>query len=282
MSFDKVTIIGLGFIGASFALAIRKANLCDTIYGYSRSLKTLQWAKSKEIIDEFSLDIEQICSDSDLIILSTPVGAFLNLVQKIRRFVKPGAIITDVGSIKGKLVYDIESTLPNNVYYVGSHPIAGGEKSGAENAKPDLFKNALCIITPTESTDQQSLNRIKQVWESVGCRVKMMNPYEHDKIYALISHLPHLVAYAVVNTVNDVGGDFINYAGQGFKDTTRIALSPPEIWRDIIAFNRDNLLEILTVLRNNLNKMESLLKEGDFIGLEKEFHRSKSLRERLK
>lgn len=282
MPFDKVTIIGLGFIGASFALAIRKADICGTIYGYDRSKDSLQWAKASGIIDDYSHDIKRICSDSDLIILATPVGAFLSLIQEIRRFVKKGAIISDVGSVKGKLVYEIESALPSNVYYVGSHPIAGGEKTGAENAKHDLFKNALCIITPTERTDQESLNMIKNVWQSIGCRIELMNPYEHDKIYAVISHLPHLVAYAVVNTVNDVDGDFINFAGQGFKDTTRIALSPPEIWRDIIALNRDNLLEILAILKNNLNKMERLLREGDFASLEREFHRSRSLRERLK
>lgn len=280
--FNKVSIIGVGFLGASLALSIREMKLCETINGYGRRLSNLENARVRGIIDNYSLDLRHACENADLIVLATPVGVFHNIVHEIKGIAKKGSIITDVGSIKGRLVYDIESAMPDEVSYIGSHPIAGGEKSGVENAKADLFNNALCIMTPTENSNPHALAKLEQLWQSLGCRVELMDPYRHDEVYALVSHLPHLVAYALVNSVSDVDAGFIRFAGQGFKDTTRIAMSPPEIWRDISALNKENLIKLIGTLKANLIKMEGFLKEGNFAGLENEFRRSQRLRERLK
>ncbi len=280
--FKQVSVIGVGFLGSSFAVAIRKRGLCNTIYGFSRDPKNLEKAKLRGIIDNYSLDIREICEGSDLIVLATPVGVFLQIINEIKGVAKNNCIITDVGSIKGRLVYEIESVMPEKVFYIGSHPIAGGEKSGADNAKADLFNKALCIITPTENSNPEALSILTNLWKSLGSKVELMNPYKHDEVYALVSHLPHLTAYALVNLVSDINEDFIRFAGQGFKDTTRIAMSPPEIWRDISALNKENLIKFIGILKDNLSKMEGLLIENNFVSLENEFRRSQRLREKLK
>lgn len=280
--FNQVTIIGLGFLGASFALAIRKMGMCKTIYGFGRNIDNLEKAKVIGIIDNYSFDLPQITESADLIMLATPVGVFQDIINQIKKTIKKGSIISDVGSIKGRLVYEIESALPDDVYYIGSHPIAGGEKSGIENAKSDLFNNALCIITPTVKSNPRALEITKSLWESIGSKVEFMEPNWHDEIYALVSHLPHIAAYALVNTISDVNEDAIRFAGQGLKDTTRIAMSSPEIWRDISALNKENLIKLINVLKDNLTKIEGLLDKGDLVSLEKEFWRSKILREKIK
>lgn len=279
---NQISILGVGFLGASFALAIRKMGICKTIYGYSRSRDNLEKAKARGIIDNYSFDLREVCAGSDLILLATPVGIFLNIINEIKGFVKKGSIITDVGSIKGKLVYEIESAIPEGVFYIGSHPITGGEKSGVENAKSDLFDNSLCIMTPTKNSHFDAVVTLNHLWKSLGSRVELMDPYRHDEVYALVSHLPHIAAYALVNSVSDINEDFMKFAGQGFKDTTRIAMSPPEIWRDISALNKENLIRLIGTLKDNLTKMEDFLKESNFAGLENEFRRSQRLRERLK
>ncbi len=269
-------------LGASFALSIRKAGLCNAIFGYGRNQENLIKAKDKGIIDNFSLDVHEACCGSDLIVLSTPVSAFQNIIEEIKGIIKKGVIITDLGSIKGRLVFEIESVMPDGAFYIGSHPIAGGEKSGFANANADLFNNALCIVTPTENSNPASLTEICRLWETMGSKVELINPYLHDEIYAVVSHLPHLAAYALVNSVGDIDEDFIRFAGQGFKDTTRIAMSSPELWRDISLLNKDNLIKMIGILKNNLTKMEGFLKENCIESLESEFRRSQELRKRLK
>ncbi|MCX8031066.1 MAG: prephenate dehydrogenase/arogenate dehydrogenase family protein [Thermodesulfovibrionales bacterium] len=280
--FNKISIIGIGLLGASFAMAARKKALCNNIHGFSRDLKKLQKAKSQGIIDEYSHDIQEVCKNADLVVLATPVGAFLNIVEKIKNYLKKDCLITDLGSIKGNLVYSIESLLPQEVNYIGSHPIAGGEKSGLDNAKSDLFENALCILTPTEKSNNDALNKLQISWRILGSKVELMNPHQHDEVYALVSHLPHLVAYALVITVGEINEDYISFAGQGFKDTTRIAMSSPEIWRDISFYNKDNLIRLIRVLKDNLDNIENYLNTEDFIALEKLFIRSKKIREKIK
>lgn len=255
--------------------------MCNSICGYGRNIQNLITAAENGIIDHYSSDLNEVCKDSDLIVLATPVGAFRKIISGISKIIKKGSVITDIGSVKGKLVYDMESLMPEEIYYIGSHPIAGGEKSGAENARNDLFDNALCIITPTGNSHPASLEKISRLWESIGSRVELMDPYLHDKVYAVVSHLPHIVAYALVNSVGDIDEDFIRYAGRGFKDATRIAMSPPELWSDISLYNKENLLKMIQVFKDNLTKIEKFIKENDIKGLEMEFHRSVKLRNRL-
>lgn len=279
--FDKVSIIGVGLIGASFALALRENHLCSTIIGYGRKIDNLERARERGIIDGYTLELSKVCIDSDLVILSTPVSVFKGIIAKIKGTFKKGCLITDVGSVKGKLVYELEEMMPEGTHYIGSHPIAGSDKSGIDEARADLFKNALCIIAPTENSNTAALRKIAALWESIGAKIKFMDPYKHDEIYAAISHLPHVIAYSLVNAIGDIDSEFIEYAGQGFKDTTRIALSSPEMWRDIVISNRENLLRFLEVFNENIEKIKRLLEKSDAEAIRNEFQRAKELRERI-
>ncbi len=279
--FNRVTIIGVGLLGASFGLALKRYGLSNTICGYGRKEENLKRALERGIIDDYDLDAGRVCIDSDLILLSTPVGTFKEIINKIRDSLKRGAVVIDVGSVKGSLVYEIESLMPQGVFYVGSHPIAGSERSGIDDARYELFNNALCIITPTERTDKDAMERVIRLWKAIGMRVELMDPVRHDEVYGLISHLPHLTAYALVNTVGDIDSGYLEYAGQGFRDTTRIALSSPELWRDIAVHNRENLVKFIGILKNNLERLERLLLMMDHRGIEEEFLRAQRLRRRL-
>jgi len=280
--FNKVSIIGVGLIGASFALALREKGLCETICGYGRREENLKRAKERWIIDEYSLDAGKMCEDADLILLSTPVGVFKEIVQKITPFLKIETIVMDVGSVKGQLVYELESLMPERVHYIGAHPIAGSDKSGIDDARADLFNSARCIITPTENSDESAREKVISIWSAIGARVELMDPFRHDEIYAVVSHFPHIVAYAIVNTVGDINSGYIDYAGQGFKDTTRIALSSPELWRDIVIYNRENLLKLLEVFGKNIDDIKRLLKEADSEGIKELFTKAQELRRRLR
>lgn len=279
--FNKVSILGVGLIGASLALALKEKGLCKKITGYGRREENLRMARERGIIDDYSLDPKEASVESDLVILSTPVGVFRDIINKIKEILKKDSLITDVGSVKGSLVYEIEGSIPDGSFYIGSHPIAGSDKSGIDEARADLFKNALCIMTPTENSDTEALRKIALLWEGLGSKVRFMNPYKHDEIYGAVSHLPHVIAYALVNTIGDIDSEFIEYAGQGFKDTTRIALSSPEMWRDIVIYNRENLLRFLEVFKDEIKKIEECLKNNDSEAIKDIFERARELRERI-
>jgi len=264
--FDKTTIIGVGFIGASFALALREKGLCKTISGCGRKDENLKRAKERGIINDYSLDLKKACEDSDLIFLSTPVGSFKIVVEEIKGVLKKGAVVTDAGSVKGRLVYDLEAAMPEGVCYIGAHPIAGSDKSGIDDARPD----------------ENAMKKIVSIWESFGARVDTADPFKHDEIYAVVSHFPHIAAYALVNTVADIDSKYIEYAGKGFKDTTRIALSSPEMWRDITMFNKENLIKLMDAFKINLDKIKKYLMENNESGIEEEFLKAQKLRESLK
>ncbi len=281
INFDKTSIIGVGLIGASLGLAMRKKGLCTSIHGFGRREGNLLRAKEKGIIDSYSLDLKKVCEDSDLIVLSTPVGVFLEIVKNISPYLKKGSIIIDVGSVKGRLVYEIEAIMPEGVFYIGTHPIAGSDKSGIDDARPELFEGARCIITPTDKTDRDSLEKINLLWQKVGSHVELMDPLKHDEIYGAVSHLPHIIAYSLVNTIGEINHEYIKYAGQGFKDTTRIALSSPELWRDIVIYNRENLLRLLEVFKGELKKLEEFLKNSESEAIKDIFQRARDLRHRL-
>ncbi len=277
--FDKVTVLGVGLIGASFALAIRKKGLCRHIAGSGRSEGNLLRAKEMGIIDSYDLDPAAACRDSGLVLLSAPVGAFTDLVRRCSASLKKDAIITDAGSVKGNLVREIESLLPDHVRYIGGHPIAGSDRSGIDSSNEDLFKNAKCILTPTERSDAEALNTVTDIWKSLGSQVITMDPATHDRIYGAVSHLPHVIAYALMNTVSEIDPSYLEFCGQGFKDTTRIASSSPEMWRDICLLNRDNLIEMLSLFQKNLELFERYLGAGDSASIEKEFEKARDLRD---
>lgn len=280
--FDNVTIIGVGLIGASCALALKRGGLCGAIRGCGRKEENLIEAKKHGIIDEYSLEAADSCQDADLVILATPVGSFKKILYSIQGVLKKDSLVTDVGSVKGSLVSELEALLPEGVCFIGAHPIAGSDSSGIANARADLFGRARCIVTPTSRSDKDAIKKITSLWESFGAHVEVMDPMLHDEIFAAVSHLPHLLAYALVNTVDDSNSSFLQYAGSGFKDTTRIALSSPELWKDIALLNRENLVAVIERLERNLDIMASMIESADAEGLEREFSKARLLRSKLK
>lgn len=279
--FNKITILGVGLLGASFALALKKSGLCRTITGYGRNRENLQRAKERNIIDSFEQDPVAACRDSDLIMLSAPVGAFAGLAKAIAPALKKGAVITDVGSVKGILVRQLEKMMPKDVYYIGGHPISGSDRSGIDSANAELFKNARCVITPTENSDPSALDKIQNLWKALGSEIIILNPEEHDRIYASVSHLPHLIAYAMVNTVAEMDRSYLDFSGKGFMDSTRIACSSEELWNDICLLNRENIVEVLAVFQKNLDMLAQYLKAGDSDSLKAEFRKARILRENI-
>lgn len=279
MFFGKITVLGVGLMGASFALAMRKRRLCDHIAGYGRRESNLIRAKEMGIIDSFSLDPAEACEDSDLVVFSMPLGDFIGTAERIRDSVKEGAVVTDVGSVKGSLVYALEKIFSHRASFVGSHPIAGSEKSGIETADGDLFKGSRCIITPTEKTDEKAAEAVGKLWQSLGAEVSVMSPEEHDRVFGIVSHLPHVIAYEIVNTADEIDGSYLAFSGKGFRDITRIAASSPEVWRDICMFNRENLVHFIDVFVGKLEKVREYLVQSDAESLEKEFQKAKTLRD---
>lgn len=279
--FNRVAVLGVGLIGASFALALREKNLCGSICGYGRSEGNLVAARERGIIDDYRINAKEACRDADLVLLSTPVGVFRPLAAAIRDTLKPGALVMDIGSVKGLLVRELEALMPKEVRYIGCHPIAGSDKSGIDEARPDLFRGARCIITPTDKSDVSALEKAEALWKILGARTETMDASRHDEIYAAVSHLPHIAAYALVNTVGNAGSEQIKYAGPGFRDTTRIAMSSPELWKDISLGNRGNLIRLIDLLRDDLETIKRHIEAGDAEGLEEEFSRARDLRKKI-
>lgn len=279
--FEKITVAGVGLIGASFAMAVRRNGLAAAVSGYGRNAGNLKRAADRGIIDTFSVDPAEACRDCDLLFLSAPVGAFTSIINDMKGALKRGCLVTDAGSVKGGLVEELESLVPDGVRFIGAHPIAGGEKSGIDDARADLFRGARCIITPTERSDREALDMVISLWRHVDAVTEIMDPHRHDAVFGLMSHLPHVVAYALVNTVGAVDEEMIGYAGQGFRDTTRIAMSSPELWRDIVLHNGANILRAADTFRDCLDRIIGALRENDPSLMEREFRKAQELRKRL-
>lgn len=280
MHFPRVTILGVGLIGASVALATKAHRLSGTVIGYGRTTENLERARERGIIDGFEQDAAQACADADLIVFATPVGVFRDLARRISGSLKRNVIVTDVGSVKGALVHDMEQLLAPAGLFVGGHPIAGSDRSGIDTASPSLFRHNRCIITPTRRTEKGALESVIRMWQIFGANVTLMDPEEHDRIYAAVSHLPHLLAYALVNTIADIDEAYLAYSGQGFKDMTRIASSHPILWRDICRQNRDNIIACIERYRKRLDRVIHYLKD-DEDSLLREFQTAQALRERI-
>jgi prephenate dehydrogenase len=281
MLFEKTTILGVGLIGASLALSMKEISLTGHVAGHGRNEENLKKAKERGIIDSYDLDPAKACKDADLIIFAAPVGTFKSLAKAVRGSLKQGAVATDVGSVKGSLAYDMDDLMPEGVHYVACHPIAGSEQSGIDAARADLFKGKLCIITRTPSIEEEAFNKVWGLWSALGSRVELMDPEEHDHIFGLVSHLPHVAAYALMNAIADVDAGSLKYASEGFKGSTRIAASSPVLWRDICAFNSDNLIRALDMLKSNIEGITAYLREGDYESLEETFKQASRLRREI-
>jgi prephenate dehydrogenase len=261
--FKHTVIIGVGAIGASLAHSIKRLSLSEKVYGYGRTENVLIQAKDRGIIDDYGLNLKELCQDADLVILTSPIGTFIDIVKSLTGYLKKGAIVTDAGSVKGSLVYAIEDIMPEGIHFVGVHPMAGTEKSGIDALKPSLFEDATVIITPTENTNIDALNTIKELWAMIGAKIKILTPQQHDSIVSSISHLPHIIAYTLVNAVFDIGIDNMNYCSNGFLDTTRIAMSSPQMWTDIFMCNKNNILKHIVIFKENLNEIADALENDN-------------------
>jgi prephenate dehydrogenase len=282
--FNKVTIIGVGLIGGSLARVLKEKGLAREITGAGRSRETLELALRLGVIDHMGNGMRHAVENADLVVLASPVGTFEAVAGEIGPHLKKGAILTDVGSVKGNLVRALEEFLPAGVPYVPGHPIAGKEKHGVSEASGSLFQGAKCILTPTEKTDRQALETVKALWQAAGANVVLMNPDVHDHIFSAVSHLPHAAAYAMVNTVaefNEGTENYITFSGAGFRDFTRIAASSPEMWRDICLLNGPNLVEMIERYQVSLNNIKKAIKHKDGGKLEKLFRSASALRRGL-
>ncbi|TMA38171.1 MAG: prephenate dehydrogenase/arogenate dehydrogenase family protein [Deltaproteobacteria bacterium] len=282
--FARMTVAGVGLIGGSLALAARAAGLVGEVVGYGRSEANLRLARERGLVDRVAREPAAAVAGADLIVLAAPVGASTALAEAFRPHAHPGAILTDVGSVKGGLVEALEGRWPDGRRVVGAHPIAGTESSGAGAAREDLFRGRRCIVTPTDATDRDALGRVRALWEGVGAVVEEMPAALHDEILARVSHLPHLAAYALVSASGEMqigGRRVLDYAGSGYRDTTRIAASRPELWRDIALANRAALRGALAEFRSVLDRLEHLLATGDADGLSAELAAAAALRQRL-
>mgnify|MGYP001576295794 CR=1 FL=1 len=282
--FNKVTIIGVGLIGGSLARVLKDKGLAGEITGTGRSRETLELALRLGVIDRLGQGFARSVENAELVVLASPVGSFETVVREIASHLKKGAVLTDVGSVKGELVQKIEALLPDGVHYVPGHPIAGKEKFGVVEATASLFSGAKCILTPTKKTDPQALAAVRAVWEAAGAKVLVMDPDLHDKIFSAVSHMPHVAAFAMVSAVAELNTgteDYINFSGAGFKDFTRIAGSSPEIWRDICLMNRDNIVEMLDRYLFSLSRFKRELLAGDGKKLEKHLKLASDVRRGL-
>ncbi|MBI5815546.1 MAG: prephenate dehydrogenase/arogenate dehydrogenase family protein [Nitrospinae bacterium] len=262
---------GVGLIGGSLALAGKDAGIFKTVVGLGRSRETLGKALALKIIDEASQDHNEAVKGADLFFAAAPVESIIPLCLSVAPHLPDGCIITDGGSVKGAIVRELDEKLPKHVRFVGGHPIAGTEKSGPDAAFSTLYKNRYTVLTPTQNTDPEALLKVRKMWESVGSIVVEMTPEDHDEALALISHLPHLAAYALVDTLDgaDKEGAIRRFVAGGFRDTTRIAASHPAMWRDIFSMNREMILEAVGKYEKSLGELKQMIAGGDFDSLEK-------------
>lgn len=264
--FQGILIIGLGLIGGSLAVSLKREGFKGKIYGFDLSEHRVLKGLELKAIDEGFTAYEQIPWDRvDLVVISTPVQTFEDIARKIKPFLREGTVVSDVGSVKGELVVKLQEILSPHLF-IGVHPIAGTEKEGIENAKPDLFKEARLILTPVGENGQK-LDRVRKLWEDIGSKAEIMDPYLHDFVFASVSHLPHAIAFALVDSLielsNQSGIDLFKYPGGGFRDFTRIAASSPVVWKDIFLENKENVLKTIDVFKRSLEKLEKAIKEED-------------------
>ena len=280
--YKKVSFIGFGLINSSLARIVKSKNIAEKIIAYSRSKTTRLKIEKLKIVDEVKYNLVEAVEDADLIILGVPVGAMEEVVKEFANSISKGAIITDVGSIKKSIIDSILPLLPNDVFFVPGHPIAGTEKSGPEAGFKDLFKGHWCILTPDNNTNKDAVNKITELWEMAGMSVTLMDADYHDRVLAITSHIPHLVAYSIVGTVTELEDhlktEVIKFSAGGFRDFTRIAASDPIMWRDVFLNNGDAVLEMLGRFIEDLTALQKSIRWKDGKALEELFTKTRSIR----
>ena len=282
MQFRKITIIGVGLLGGSIGLAARKRRVAKEIAGYARREKTIAESEKVGALDYATTDLLAAVSGADLVILCTPLAQMRALTEQFLPALKRGAIVTDVGSVKADVVRELESLVKKaGAHFVGSHPMAGGEKMGVLASRADLYANAVCVVTPTKKSNTAAVRKVEQFWKSLGARVVRMDAAKHDALVSRTSHLPHVAAAALASLVLDPKqpSSKSSLCANGFRDTTRIASGSPEMWRNIVLGNRKNVAQSVEALVGELKKFQTLLKKGDAKAVEKFFATAKERRD---
>ncbi len=281
---DKLAVIGVGLIGGSLALALKEVGAVGHVVGVGRGLANLETALRLGVVDSFTQSLAEGVADADVVFLATPVQSLGTVAEQAMPHLKPGAILTDGGSVKQAVIDAIEPHLRDDVHFVPGHPIAGTENSGAEAAFAELYRDRRCILTPTRRTSEEAIESIRRMWQLVGSQVVMMEVDKHDRVLAAISHLPHMVAYALVNAVgayDRYGENILEYSAGGFRDFTRIASSDPTMWRDIALTNRDALVEMMGQFETFFAELKEDVASGSDERLFEFFRRSKKSRDEI-
>ena len=282
MHFRKVTLAGVGLLGGSLGLAMKRRGLAESVHGFVRRQASIAECLSLGVVDRCTRNVAEAVGGADLVVLCSPVGQMPALFREMAPFLAPDCLVTDVGSVKSALVAEIEpAAQAAGVLFVGSHPMAGAEKSGPAHAKADLFEGAVSVVTPTTGTPKAAVDRVSALWESVGSRVLRMNPMLHDDLVGRSSHLPHVVAAGLANYVLSPvhPKEQAELCAGGFRDTTRVASGSPQMWRDISFANRRNLSRVLGVFIEDLQEFRRALDEGDASAVEEFFQQAKTRRD---
>lgn len=280
--FKKLTLIGIGLIGSSIAHACRRVQLVGEISITTRREETLEEARRLNLGDHYTLDMAEAVRDADLVIACIPVGACESVAKQISPHLKAGAIISDVGSVKGSVVKQMQPHLQDDVHFIPGHPIAGTEYSGPASGFASLFDDRWCILTPLEASDPNAVKQLTTFWQGLGSNVDIMDPDHHDLVLATTSHLPHLIAYNIVGTAADLEdvtqSEVIKYSASGFRDFTRIASSDPTMWRDVFLHNKDAVLEMLSRFSEDLSSLQRAIRWEDGDKLFELFSRTRDIR----
>ena len=280
--FDRIVFIGFGLIGSSLARVIKRDGLAHHIVASARTQRTLDTALQLGIADSVAIDPAEAVRDADLVIICTPVATYGAIAEQIAPHLAPGAIVSDVGSVKTAVVEAVRPHLPDGVHFVPGHPIAGTENSGPESGFDTLFENHWFLITPPPGTDPAAIERVAELWRRAGSIIEVMDPVHHDYVLAITSHVPHLIAYTIVGTATDLEdhlkSEVIKFSAAGFRDFTRIAASDPVMWRDVFLNNREAVLEMLGRLSEDLSGLQRAIRVGDGETLERLFTRTREIR----
>jgi prephenate dehydrogenase len=271
----QVTVLGLGLLGGSISSAILRCLMQVKVIGYSHRTSTREKAQWLAVVSEVVDDIRQSVSESELVVLATPLCTFEDIFVEIADVLPDGCIVTDVGSTKTLPHYWANKRLPNGVHYVGSHPIAGSEQRGIEFARDDLFDQAMCILTTTDKTSRRAVQILKRFWSELGCYVKLMAPAEHDRIFANVSHLPHMVAAALINANSN---EDLKFAGKGFMDTSRVASGPANVWADVLLTNTKNATKGIDRVIAELTKLKKAIKGENRLKIERLLEKARNKR----
>jgi len=280
--FKKICIIGCGLIGSSLARAIKKNNLAEKIVSSNRSDAVNKKVIELKIVDDSSSDTKKMTDGSDLVVIATPLSSYEDVISKIKNSLKDGVILTDVGSVKENIINLIEKNIPESISWIPSHPIAGTEESGPEAGFSELFQNRWCILTPSKKAKEKDINLLQTFWEKVGSKVDIMQAKQHDYILSITSHMPHLIAYNIVNTSLNIQGEkesaIVKYSAGGLRDFTRIAASNPIMWRDVFIQNKKNTSKMIDKFIKNLEDLKKAIENEDGKKLEQIFTKTKKIR----